>query len=250
MTERMPVSSRKVGRKRAAVAVRFERLEHPNLTDRVYRVLKDRILSQQIEVGTRLRDEELAAQLGVSRTPVREALMYLSQEGLVEVYPRSGTRVRTFTEEDIEEIFEVRAALETLAVRKAAGRLGAEQVHRLRTLWEAAERALAKGDAAPALSLDREMHRVILEQSGNRRLKEIMSRINDYVALFRNLGARTPDHRGYTAEIPEILRALEQRDVEAAAAALALHIRLAKEQTLRDFRRRSLLPPDTERPPE
>jgi DNA-binding GntR family transcriptional regulator len=250
MTERMPASSRKVGRKRGAVAMRFERLEHPNLTARVYRVLKERILSQQIEVGTRLRDEELAAQLGVSRTPVREALMYLSQEGLVEVYPRSGTRVRTFTEEDIEEIFEVRAALETLAVRKAAGRLDPGEVQRLRTLWEAAERALAKGDAAPALKLDQEMHQLILEASGNRRLKELMARINDYVALFRNLGARTPDHRGYTAELPEILRALELRDVEAAATSLARHIHIAKEQTLKDFRRRSLLRSEGDRPPE
>jgi DNA-binding GntR family transcriptional regulator len=241
MTERRTPSGRRVSRKRGAVAVRFERIEHPNLTDRVYGVLKERILSQEIEVGTRLRDEELAAQLGVSRTPVREALMYLSQEGLVEVYPRSGTRVRTFTEEDIEEIFEVRTALETLAVRKAAARLKPPQVERLRGLWEGAEQALANGDPAPALTLDRELHRLILEESGNGRLKEIMARLNDYVALFRNLGARTPDHRGYTAELPEILSALEQRDAEGAAVALARHIQLAKEQTLRDFRRRSLL---------
>jgi len=240
---RSATAERRVSRKRTP---RFERIVHPNLTDRVYRALKERILSQEIEVGARLRDEDLAAQLGVSRTPVREALMYLSQEGLVEVFPRSGTRVRTFTEQDIEEIFEVRTALEVLAVRKAALRLAPEQVKHLRDLWEKAEGSLESGEIKPALALDRELHHLILEASGNRKLQEMMIRINDYVALFRNLGARTPDHRGYTAELPEILRALKHRDADAAAAALAEHIRMAKEQTLRDFRRRALMEPSAE----
>jgi DNA-binding GntR family transcriptional regulator len=72
----------------------FEPIRQENLTDHVYRAVKQRILSQEIEIGTRLRDETLAAQLGVSRTPVREALMRLHRDGLVDIVPRSGTRVR------------------------------------------------------------------------------------------------------------------------------------------------------------
>src|SRR5262245_35638355 len=98
--------------------VRLEPIQHVNLTDRVYRAIKDRLLSQEIEVGSRLREDDLAAQLGVSRTPIREALMRLAQEGLVEIAPRSGTHVCTFTPDDIEQIFDLRIALESLAVRK------------------------------------------------------------------------------------------------------------------------------------
>ena len=234
-------------REKATAKPRFKPIEQVNLTDRVYRMLKERILSQEIEVGTRLRDEELATELHVSRTPVREALMHLSREGLVVVIPRSGTRVRTFTEKDIEEIFEIRGALERQAVRKAVDRLEPEETARLKELWETAARALQQGDIEPALELDQEMHQMILEASDNRKLQEIMVGINDYVALFRNLGARTPEHGSFTYLLPEIIEALQERNAEAAARCLSEHIEEAKEQTIRDFNKRQLLEPAAKR---
>ena len=248
-TEKVPDRVRdmqeRAGGKRSAMPaesiVRLRPLKHVNLTERVYEVLKDRILSQEIEVGTRPRDEDLATQLGVSRTPVREALMRLDREGLVEIFPRSGTRVRTFTEEDIEHIFDVRMALESLAARKAADRVQERQLIQLREMYQRGERALKEGDTAPALELDRYMHRLIIEASGNRKLQELMNTVNDFVTLFRNLGARTPEHRGFTYGQGEIVRALERRDGERAARALSKHIEVAKQQLFRDFRRRRLL---------
>lgn len=223
--------------------VQFEPISYVNLTDQVYRAIKHRILSNEFAVGSRLRDEELALQLSVSRTPVREAILRLSREGLVEIVPRSGTRVRTFTEQDIEDIFDLRIALEALAARKAADRIETQDLERLREMYERAEVALKKGDAKPALDFDTEMHRTILQASGNARLQEMMATINDYVTLFRNIGAGTPFHRGFNYRHREIVRALERRNPDLAARALSEHIEVAKTQLFRDFRQRKLLEP-------
>jgi DNA-binding GntR family transcriptional regulator len=188
-----------------------------------------------------LRDEELAAQLGVSRTPVREALLRLSRERLVEIFPRAGTRVRHFSEHDIQEIFDLRIALEALAIRKAAVRLEASQVKQLRVSHEAAEAALKRGDTKPALDFDSQLHRTILHAAGNERLQDMMATINDCVTLFRNLGAGTPFHRGYTYRHSELIRALEQRNAVAAARFMAEHIETARKELFRDFRRRRRL---------
>jgi DNA-binding GntR family transcriptional regulator len=207
----------------------------------VYAVLKERILSQEIELGARLRDEELASQLEVSRTPVREALMRLHREGLVDVVPRSGTMVRMFTESDVEQIYDIRCALESLAVRRAAKALKPEQIRQLQHLHVAAEAAFRRKNFEPVLDFDRHMHRVILEACGNRKLQELMATINDFVALFRNLGARLPAHRGFNYRHREIVQALVRRDPDAAARSLAEHIEGAKEQLLRDLQERQIL---------
>jgi GntR family transcriptional regulator, rspAB operon transcriptional repressor len=227
--------------------VQFEPIAYVNLTDQVYRAIKHRIISNELEVGSRLRDEELAAQLSVSRTPVREALLRLSREGLVEIIPRSGTRVRTFTGQDIEDIFDLRIALEALAVRKAATRIERPEIERLRDMYERAEAALKKGDAKPALDFDTEMHCTILQASGNARLQQVMATINDCVALFRNIGAGTPFHRGFNYRHREIVRALERRNPDLAARALSEHLEVAKAELFRDFRRRKLLEPSDTR---
>lgn len=221
--------------------VAFEPIPYVNLTDQVYRAIKHRILSNEFEVGSHLRDEELAAQLGVSRTPVREAVLCLSREGLVEIIPRSGTRVRRFTEQDIDEIFDLRIALEALAIRKAAVRLERAQVQQLHAMHEAAQSALKKGDTKPALEFDSQMHRTILQAAGNQRLQQMMTTINDCVTLFRNIGAGTPFHRGYTYRHRDLVRALKRRDPDLAARLMSEHIEVAKKELFRDFRHRNLL---------
>jgi DNA-binding GntR family transcriptional regulator len=221
--------------------IRFEPIAYVNLTDQVYHAIKHRIVSNELQVGSRIRDEELATQLGVSRTPVREAILRLNREGLVEIIPRSGTRVRRFTEEDIDEIFDLRIALEALAIRKAALRLKPAQVRQLRASHEAAEAALKQRDTKPALDFDTHLHRTILQAAGNQRLQEMMATINDCVTLFRNIGAGTPFHRGYTYRHRDLVRALEDRDPELAARYMAEHIETAKKELFRDFRHRQLL---------
>jgi DNA-binding GntR family transcriptional regulator len=213
---------------------------YSSLTETVYRAIKEKILNHEIPMGARIRDEELAEQLGVSRTPIREALRALIRDGLVEVVPRSRTRVRNPTEQDIIEIFDLRIELESLAARKSAERIPTAQLQHLRQLHEAAEEQLRQGSTHLALEFDREMHRVIIDNCGNERLRLMMATINDSVTFFRNLGARTPAHRGFNYRHREIMRALTREDGEAAARALAEHIAMAKEQTLRDFEHHKL----------
>ena len=221
--------------------VKLERIQYVTLTLRVYRAIKERVLSGEIPVGARLHCEDLAAQLGVSRTPVREAMMMLTREGLVEVIARSQTRVRTFTERDLDEIFDLRTALETLAIRKSVDRLRPEQLKRLCGMYRKSEAAMKRGNSKPVFEFDRELHRTILEASGNSRLQDMMVTINDYVVLFRSIGITTITHRGHTARHSDILRALEHGDAEGAARAMTEHLLVSKEQTLRDFEQRRLL---------
>ena len=166
--------------------------------------------------------------------------------------------VATFSETDVDQIYDVRVALEALAARRATKQLRPEQLRRLRQMHEHAEAAFKKRDFGPLLEFDRELHQVLLEASGNRKLQEIMATINDLVALFRNLGARLPAHRGYNYRHREIVQALLRRDPDAAARAVAEHIQGAKEQLLRDLKDRQVLSmageaedvsPSRERPP-
>lgn len=212
---------------------------YASLADTVYRSIKEKILNHEFPRGARIRDEELAKQLGVSRTPIREAIRTLIRDGLVEVVPRSMTRVRDFTEQDIVEIFDIRIQLESLAVRKSVDRISTAQLESLRSLHKSAEQGLRNGSPKLALEYDREMHRVILENCGNKRLQRMMITINDSVSFFRKLGERTQAHRGFNYRHREILQALFRRDAEAAAKALTDHILKAKEQTLRDFEQQS-----------
>ena len=215
-------------------------IAYETLTDSVYKSIKKQILSHELALGSRIKDDEIALQLGVSRTPVREAIHSLIRDGLVEAVPRSRTRVRTLSEADINEIFDLRIALESLAAALCADRIPPPELEHLNHLHSLAEAGLKRDDSRPALHFDREMHRVILEYCGNNRLVAIMHNINDYVTLFRNLSERTPAHRGFNYRHREIMRALNKEDGEAAARAIEDHIRMAKEQTQRDFEQHQL----------
>ena len=127
--------------------------------------------------------------------------------------------------------------------RKLACRRLLAKLRRLRDMHEQAEAALKKGDTHPALVFDSEMHLAILEASGNQRLQEMMSTITDFVVLFRNIGAGTPFHRGFTYRHRDIVRALEHRHPDVAARMLTEHIEVAKRELLRDFHQRKLLDP-------
>lgn len=215
-------------------------ISHETLTDTVYKSIKRQILTHELPLGSRIKDDQIAMQLGVSRTPVREALHSLIRDGLVEAIPRSQTRVCTLSEADINEIFDLRIALESLATRLSAERIPPKELEHLNRLHSLAEAGLKKKNSRPALHFDHEMHRIILKNCGNQRLIAMMENINDYVTLFRNLSERTPAHRGFNYRHQEIMRALNKKDGEAAALAIEDHILMAKEETQRDFEQHQL----------
>lgn len=101
-------------------------MDHPNLSTRAYEVIKRKIVNGEITPGTKLQEDRLAEELGISRTPIREALSRLAQEGLVEIIPRRGTYVVEFSLFDIVHLLEIREALEGMAARLAATNIARE----------------------------------------------------------------------------------------------------------------------------
>jgi DNA-binding GntR family transcriptional regulator len=142
-----------------------------SMCDRAYQFIKQRIITSEAPIGAQLSDQEIAERLGISRTPVREAILLLQREGFVEVIPRVGVRVRPLFLEDIRELYDILTDLETLAVGLLTARHPA--LEELKPLTEAVDmmKASLKGDDYFAwIDADERFHRGLFQLSGNRRL--------------------------------------------------------------------------------
>jgi DNA-binding GntR family transcriptional regulator len=186
------------------------RLEHENLEDKIYARLKSMILEKRIRPGDRIRLTELCREMGVSRTPMLNALKRLSAERLVEWVSRHGIYVRRFTAQEMVDLYEVRVALESLAARLAAERVTNVDVDRLEAMF----RDVVIDDTPEAMRrytpLDREFHWRIVELSGNPQLAAALQSIHMQIFAYQDGIARTiaesvPEHH-------EFLRALRARD--------------------------------------
>jgi DNA-binding GntR family transcriptional regulator len=180
----------------------------PTHVERVQVELREAILAGTLQPGTRLRAEALAERLSSSRTPVREALLLLAREGLVEIEPRRGASVRAFDAADVSELYEVRALIEPHAAALAAQRIDAEALARLTALHERslAHDASDEASVAQQLALNEDFHRLILEAAASRRLTAAMSAVSG---------------------IPRALRASFWRDRDQRAQSLFCHRELA-----------------------
>jgi DNA-binding GntR family transcriptional regulator len=208
--------------------------DQQSVSQLVYRQLRDQILWGAIPPGTRLSLRTLAAQLGVSSMPVRDALHRLAIEELVEVRPRSATRVAAISIERITEMFEVRTHLESLAGRLATAHLTRADIRRLKTCQERLENASARGGAEDWHQWNQEFHLLIFRKCGNALLQRMTQGLWDRnlrlftarvvtQAAFRN--RRSAEHR-------RILAALEQRDADAVEAAYRHHMTRSGAETV------------------
>ena len=187
--------------------------------------LRGAITSGALRPGAPIRQDALAARLGVSRTPLRAAIARLAQEGLVVNLPYRGASVRRFTVAEIDGLYEVRAALEALAARKAAARMSADGLATIAALLDEGQAALAAGDVEAYGQADARFHRALAEVAGNPTLTETLDGLRRRIHLFRDLANRQPGLRERTARERElILDALARRDGDGAAALLEQHI--------------------------
>jgi DNA-binding GntR family transcriptional regulator len=188
-----------------------------SLRSRVYERLLQAIVTGELEPGARLRDQDLASQLGVSRTPVREALQRLEEEGLVETRRGSLTRVMPLDTRAARDTFPVVAALHALATRIGTPHMSAEDVDTLRAANRDLEHALASHDVMRAIAADDGFHRRVVERSGNTEvgptLDRLMSKIRRLeVAQFGSLaGLRSVEQHD------AIIAAVERHDATLAA---------------------------------
>jgi DNA-binding GntR family transcriptional regulator len=212
-------------------------LENLTLWQRVHERLREQILSGELEPGTELAEVALSEQLGVSRGPVREALGRLASEGLVTVRPRRGAVVRSLSAEEFLELYQVREALEGMAVRLAVPRLDKEDFEELQRLNETMARHAERDEVARFFEANVAFHGRLLQASGNVKLQELYRQLVGQLGRYRlrSLTLRGSLQRS-VAEHAAILRAAKRGDAERAADLMSEHIRVPQRslKALRD----------------
>jgi len=201
----------------------------PSAQERCYAHLKETILRMEVPPGARIAALEVAARLGVSRTPIREALGQLDKEGLVARDPAGGYLVRQMSVKEIDDTYRVREYLEIEAVLEAMPHLDEADFARLAAILDAAD--ARTDDVIEFLVAGREFYEEIIAATGNDVLRRVLAPIRDRVRmigamLFR---AYAPRIQQVSAENREILRALMARDAGAAEAAVGAHVRNSRE---------------------
>ncbi len=218
-------------------------LVRPKISDEVYDALKVMIVSRRLAPGEQLSLTHIEQQMGISRTPLKEALNRLAHEGLVKIEPRRGTYVADPTDDEISESFDVRRALEMYAVKLAVRNVTPSRLQQIRDLVEALRSLVQEQDENQILEeyfdLDRHLHLLIVETSGNRRLRETWEQVNlhGYMGRVRYGTAETLID-STQEEHEEILRAFEAGDASAAEQAMSNHIDRVKRSLLQDLARR------------
>lgn len=219
-------------------------IQRRNLGDDVYRILWTRILSRDLHPGDKLSDLKLSAELGVSRTPVREALHRLLQDGVIRARPNYGFFVTSFDASDIDEIFEVRAALEALALRSVVRRFPDEDyawaLEQLDDVHRMIETASGESEIIAAnerfLAMDQGFHRFLLDNSGNQRLVAIVNGLWAQISVFQKAGTYVPGYIDVAlGQHREIIQLLRDRHHDEAIAALEHHIRDMKTRIIADI---------------
>ncbi|MDD7941256.1 GntR family transcriptional regulator [Actinomycetospora lutea] len=196
--------------------------ERHQLSERVAAYVREAIMVGDLRAPEFIRTERLADQLGVSATPVREALMILHSEGVVRWEPRRGFRVQSITARDVEDLFEVQAFIAGELAARAAQLLSAEDVARLRATHAELERAHAAGDTDRTERLNHEIHRTINRAGGTGRLTTLLNLTVQYVP--RHYYGRVDGWAHASAHDHEdVFAALEAGDADAARAAMTAH---------------------------
>lgn len=199
--------------------------EYLPLRDVVFNTLRQAILKGEMEPGERLMEITLANKLGVSRTPIREAIRKLELEGLVNMIPRKGAVVASISEKDMKDVLEVRITLEELAVKLAVKNMEPEDIEQLRMAAKGFENAVISRDIVDIVEADVAFHDIIYNKTGNNRLIQIINNLREQMYRYRLeyiKDART--HSILISEHNDIIEALRSKDVEAAKNAVREHI--------------------------
>lgn len=195
------------------------------LYEEVAERLRARIYAHELAPGTWIDEQAIADGLGISRTPLREALKVLAAEGLVRLEPRRGCYVAELTERDLDEIFPIMALLEGRVAWEAAAKLTDVDMARLDTLHQALESCAAANDADRFFEANQAFHAALQDIAGNRRLKQMIDDARKVIKRTRRDSLRLEGRlRQSLAEHRAILAALRARDSDAAARAMHDHL--------------------------
>ncbi len=200
----------------------------------IYEQLRSALLSGQYLPGTWLREEQLAAEYAASRTPVREALRRLESDGLVEIVPRRGVLVVDLALEDLDEVYDIRSALETLAATRSIGRISSSELSAARAILDVARAATERGDVPGAVAANDHFHQVVYRASHSPRLWAQIAGLGDVVQRYRFASLSVP-HRAaaVVSEHAALLQAIEQGDEHHVRQLMAEHIEHARMAAIR-----------------
>ena len=210
---------------------------HENLDHKVYKTLKALILGQKLSPGAKIHQEKLADDLGVSRTPVVNALKKLEQEKLIIAVPRKGFYVRRFSPEEMIRIFELREVLEGLAARRAAARITEAQLLKLQGFFKGFKVSNHAKDVERYAEEDRRFHNFLIEMGGDEILSGILEMYNlitsSYLVGFRGGLVRPPPET--LSEHLAIIGAIHRQDAEKAEQAVRIHLRRSREKLAKEI---------------
>lgn len=203
------------------------------LREVVFETLREAIISGQLSPGERMMEVQLAEEMGVSRTPVREAIRKLELEGFVVMIPRKGAYVAGISYKDIADVFEIRAALESLAAGLAAERITEEELEDLeRTLLQ-----VSSADTTNIVERDTDFHDIIYQASRNTRLIQIINNLREQIQRFRTTSLAFPGRmKEAIEEHKKMTEAIAERNVQLAQNLALEHIENAENSMLEALR--------------
>ena len=196
-----------------------------SLTDEIADVVRERILKGEYEIGEKIKENQIATELRVSRTPIREAFKILENEGLIDYVPNRGCFAKGFTKQDVEDIYAVREALEALALNWAVDRITEKEIAALEEQCDLMEFYQKKKDRKKVLEMNSSFHDIIYASARSRFLAQVLRSYKEYIDKTRKsifyeqsyLESILVEHRA-------ILDAIKDRDKERAAAAMTKHL--------------------------
>jgi DNA-binding GntR family transcriptional regulator len=209
-----------------------------NTSSAATEVIRQAIIDGRLPPGRRLKEEELARELGISRTPVREALVVLHAEGLVDAAPNRGAAVRSHSVEDLDDLYQLRALLEGYSTRRAATRLSEEAIRELRESCERFDDLLeTAADMSELVKENLVFHQTILDSAGSARLAAMVRQVIELPLVYRSYIWYSPEQQRISAHYHwQITRALEARDAERAELVMKEHVFEARDLLLTHWR--------------
>ncbi len=207
-----------------------------SLREIVYESLKKSILHGKLKAGQRLIEETLAHQIGISRTPIREAFHKLERDDLVSRLPKGGFAVREFTKEDVEEIFGIRIALESYAAYLATIHITEDKISVLAQKAEESEKALERGEDEKAVQLYTEFHDLLYKSCKSKKLLEMINNFRDYFYRYRSALLHTPT--GFQISISDhrqMIEAMRKKDPKLVENLVRSHLERGKEIVLKEI---------------
>ncbi|WP_372812886.1 GntR family transcriptional regulator [Paenibacillus sp.] len=199
----------------------------------VYETLKKKIMEGDLPSNAPLVEEKLAKEYQMSRTPIREAIRHLVQDGLVDFFPRRGALVKEITVKDLEEIFTVREALEGISARIAASVINEQKITLLQEVLEKVDQELENGDKEQSFELGNTLHEIVLDVANNNKILTIVSDFKNQIQRFHYFSYHIPGRLELSnKEHWEIFEAVQARDGELAERRMRKHVRGTQESIL------------------